>query len=147
MTQPLSLGRSQQQFYSQHTNDYNSVEQFGVTKWGKKNNAPRCAFGRSTREDETKRFVNGRIAGSDRFGLFTPNGPKYAVTDRYSYSRSPEWKMSRSPRPKLATEAQYEYYQQERDNVVMRKCRCAWARQTKCVDQRQLRLVSRVSLV
>jgi hypothetical protein len=54
--------------------------------------------------------VNKDIARSDNYGLSTPNGPNYTITDRFTYRKSPGWKMSRSPREKLNTEAQYEYY-------------------------------------
>ena len=50
------------------------------------------------------------MAVVDCYGKQTPKGPNYNVTDKFSYSKGPEWKMGTDPRNTLDTKAKYEHY-------------------------------------
>ncbi len=47
------------------------------------------------------------MAVVDCFGKQTPKGPNYNVTDKFSYSKGPEWKIGTNPRNTLDTKAKY----------------------------------------
>lgn len=76
----------------------------------KKPSAPHFSFGTSTRDAEPKKFVSKEMAVVDCFGKDTPKGPNYNPTDKFSYSKGPEWKVGTSPRNTLDTKAKYEHY-------------------------------------
>lgn len=50
------------------------------------------------------------MAVVDCYGKQTPKGPNYHVTDKFNYSKGPEWKMGTNPRNTLDTKAKYEHY-------------------------------------
>lgn len=50
------------------------------------------------------------MAVVDCFGKQTPKGPNYNVTDKFNYSKGPEWKIGTDPRNTLDTKAKYEHY-------------------------------------
>jgi hypothetical protein len=76
----------------------------------KKPSAPQFSFGTSTREAEPKKFVSKEMAVVDCFGKQTPKGPNYNVSDKFSYSKGPEWKIGSNPRNTLDTKAKYDHY-------------------------------------
>lgn len=76
----------------------------------KKPSAPHFSFGTSTRDAEPKKFVSKEMAVVDCFGKDTPKGPNYNPTDKFSYSKGPEWKVGTSPRNTLDTKAKYQHY-------------------------------------
>lgn len=71
---------------------------FGDMKESKKPSAPCYSFGTSMREAETKKYTTKEMADIDCYGNSTPQGPKYNVTDKYSYSSVPKWKFGSSSR-------------------------------------------------
>lgn len=83
---------------------------FGSLKDARQTSAPKYSFGRSTRAEQPKRYLSKEITKADNFGISTPQGPDYLTTDKFAYNKAPEWKMSTTPREKLNSEAQYEYY-------------------------------------
>lgn len=80
---------------------------FGSLKDARQTSAPKYSFGRSTREKQPKRYLSKEITKVDNYGISTPQGPDYTVSDKFAYKKSPEWKMNTTPRLKLNTEAQY----------------------------------------
>ena len=43
----------------------------------------------------------------DCYGKQTPKGPNYIPTDKFSYTKGPEWKVGTEPRNTLGTGAKY----------------------------------------
>jgi hypothetical protein len=43
-------------------------------------------------------------------GKQTPKGPNYNVTDKFAYSKDPEWKIGTQIRNTLDIKAKYEHY-------------------------------------
>jgi len=50
------------------------------------------------------------MAVVDCYGKQTPKGPNYDITDKFNYSKGPEWKIGTDPRNTLDTKAKYEHY-------------------------------------
>ncbi len=46
----------------------------------------------------------------DCYGKQTPKGPNYIPTDKFNYTKDPEWKIGTEPRNTLDTKAKYEHY-------------------------------------
>lgn len=107
---------------------------FGEMKESKKSTAPQFSFGTSTREAEPKKFVSKEMAVVDCFGKQTPKGPNYNVTDKFGYSKGPEWKIGTDPRNTLDTKAKYEHYYRKDVDVSPLLFSSISTRQTKSVD-------------
>ena len=89
-----------------------------------KPSAPQFSFGTSTRDAEPKKFVSKEMAVVDCYGKQTPKGPNYHVTDKFNYSKGPEWRIGTNPRNTLDTKAKYEHY--FRKDIDVRMLRCSW---------------------
>jgi hypothetical protein len=87
-------------------------------KESKKASAPHFSFGTSTRDAEPKKFVSKEMAVVDCYGKTTIKGPNYNVTDKFNYSKGPEWKIGTNPRNTLDTKAQYEHYYRKDIDVI-----------------------------
>jgi hypothetical protein len=50
------------------------------------------------------------MADIDCYGNSTPQGPKYNVTDKFSYGSVPKWKFGTSSRDAVDSKGKYEHY-------------------------------------
>lgn len=101
-------------------------------KESKKSTAPQFSFGTATRDAEPKKFVSKEMAVVDCFGKQTPKGPNYNVTDQFSYSKGPEWKIGTDPRNTLDTKAKYEHYFRKDIDVPSTTLSSTSMKQIKC---------------
>jgi hypothetical protein len=61
------------------------------------------------------------MAVVDCYGKQTPIGPNYNVTDKFNYSKGPEWKIGKNPRNTLDTKAKYEHYYRKDIDVTSKR--------------------------
>ena len=73
----------------------------------KKPSAPLYSFGTSGREAEPKKYTTKEMANIDCYGNSTPQGPKYNVTDKFSYGSVPKWKFGSAPRDAADSQPKY----------------------------------------
>jgi len=72
--------------------------------------APKFSFGTSNRAHGPKKYVTNELLNYDCIGKEAKKGPNYNVEDRFSYEKSPEWKIGTTERNTLDTKAKYEHY-------------------------------------
>jgi hypothetical protein len=61
------------------------------------------------------------MAVVDCYGKQTPKGPNYDITDKFNYSKGPEWKIGTDPRNTLDTKAKYEHYHRKDIDVSSKR--------------------------
>jgi hypothetical protein len=74
------------------------------------------------------------MAVVDCYGKQTPKGPNYNVTDKFNYTKGPEWKIGTDPRNTLDTKAKYEHYFRKDIDVSTISFSSISTRQIKFVD-------------
>jgi hypothetical protein len=74
------------------------------------------------------------MAVVDCYGKQTPKGPNYNVTDKFNYTKGPEWKIGTDPRNTLDTKAKYEHYFRKDIDVSIISFSSISTRQIKFVD-------------
>ena len=100
----------------------------------KKPSAPLYSFGTSVREAEPKKYTTKEMADIDCYGNSTPQGPKYNVTDKFSYGSVPKWKFGTASRDAGDSQPKYEHFYRPDVDVLFPIFSLTLSKQTRTED-------------